>query len=86
MHDGQAIPEPRHHLHRLYEVNCLTTSEKTKSYEVTDENCDPSYREVCIPPPPPDLNCGDIEFTDLAVIGSDPHRFDTDNDGTSCES
>ena len=24
--------------------------------------CDPSYPDVCIPPPPPDLDCGDISF------------------------
>lgn len=25
-----------------------------------DDNCDPSYPSVCIPPPPPDLDCGEI--------------------------
>ena len=49
-------------------------------------NCHPSYRTVCIPPPPPDLNCGDIPFRGFAVIGADPHRFDTDLDGVGCES
>ena len=29
-------------------------------------NCDPSYPGVCIPPPPPDLDCGDI--THLASV------------------
>jgi hypothetical protein len=44
-------------------------------------NCHPSYPTVCIPPPPPDLDCGDISFTNFRVVGSDPHGFDGDNDG-----
>jgi len=48
--------------------------------------CDPSYPTVCIPPPPPDLDCGDISYRRFRVIGSDPHNFDTDNDGVGCES
>jgi hypothetical protein len=49
-------------------------------------NCDPSYPDVCIPPPPPDLDCGDIPYHDFRVVGRDPHRFDRDNDGIGCES
>jgi micrococcal nuclease len=49
------------------------------------ENCDPSYLEVCIPPPPPDLDCGDIAMKNIRVVGSDPHRFDGDGDGFGCE-
>ena len=49
-------------------------------------NCHPSYPTVCIPPPPPDLDCGDIPYRRFAVVGSDPHRFDGDNDGIGCES
>jgi micrococcal nuclease len=48
-------------------------------------NCDPSYPDVCIPPYPPDLDCGDIPFSDFRVRGSDPHGFDGDNDGIGCE-
>ncbi len=48
-------------------------------------NCDPSYPTVCIPPPPPDLDCGDIPYRRFAVVGSDPHRFDGDDDGVGCE-
>ena len=47
--------------------------------------CDPSYKGVCIPPPPPDLNCEDIEFSNFEVVGNDPHGFDGDNDGKGCE-
>ncbi len=49
-------------------------------------NCDPSYPTVCIPPPPPDLDCDDIPYRRFPVVGSDPHRFDGDNDGIGCES
>jgi hypothetical protein len=49
-------------------------------------NCDPSYLPVCIKPPPPDLNCGDISYKNFKVTGSDPHGFDRDNDGIGCES
>lgn len=48
--------------------------------------CDPNYPGVCIPPFPPDLNCGDIALRDFSVPGSDPHRFDGDNDRIGCES
>ena len=50
------------------------------------QNCDPSYPTVCIPSPPPDLDCGEIAFRRFQVVGSDPHRFDGDNDGIGCES
>jgi micrococcal nuclease len=49
-------------------------------------SCDPSYPDVCIPPAPPDLDCGDVSFRRFRVVGSDPHRFDADHDGVGCES
>lgn len=49
-------------------------------------NCDASYPDVCIPPYPPDLDCGDISFRRFTVRGPDPHGFDGDNDGIGCES
>ena len=48
--------------------------------------CDPSYPTVCIPPPPPDLDCGDITYRRFTVLQPDPHRFDGDKDGIGCES
>jgi endonuclease YncB( thermonuclease family) len=48
-------------------------------------NCDPSYPGVCIPPPPPDLDCGDISYTNFTVLPPDPHNFDGDHDGIGCE-
>ena len=50
------------------------------------DDCHPSYPDVCIPPLPPDLDCGEIPFRRFQVIGSDPHRFDPDRDGIGCES
>lgn len=51
-----------------------------------DEDCDPAYPGVCIPSPPPDLDCGDIEHRRFEVLEPDPHRFDGDDDGIGCES
>lgn len=47
--------------------------------------CDPSYPTVCIPSPPPDLDCGEITFRRFTVKPPDPHRFDSDGDGIGCE-
>ena len=58
----------------------------TTTTKAPTRNCDPSYPDFCIPPPPPDLNCPDIGETDFTVQGADPHGFDGDNDGVGCES
>ena len=47
--------------------------------------CSSSYPTVCIPPPPPDLDCGDIPYRNFPVVGTDPHGFDGDKDGVGCE-
>jgi micrococcal nuclease len=49
-------------------------------------NCDPAYPDVCIKPPPPDLDCEDIEHQGFKVLPPDPHRFDSNGDGIGCES
>lgn len=51
----------------------------------SSSGCDPSYPGVCIPPPPPDLDCADIRYRSFAVVGADPHRFDGNHDGVGCE-
>lgn len=61
-----------------------TTQPKTSGGGGSD--CDPSYPTVCIPPYPPDLNCGDIPHRRFKVLPPDPHGFDGDNDGIGCES
>jgi micrococcal nuclease len=59
--------------------------ENDSSDDNGDGDCDPSYPDVCIPSPPPDLDCPDISERDFAVVGSDPHRFDREGDGIGCE-
>lgn len=54
--------------------------------ESTSVDCDPSYPDFCIPPPPPDLDCGDISQKNFTVLQPDPHRFDGNKDGIGCES
>lgn len=49
------------------------------------QDCDPSYPTLCIPPPPPDLDCSDISDRRFEVRPPDPHRFDGDKDGIGCE-
>ena len=50
--------------------------------------CHPSYPTVCIPPPPPDLNCADIPFRNFRVLrdipDADPHDLDGTHDGVGC--
>jgi len=63
---------------------CVVTS-PTPAIPNQQKKCDPSYPDVCIPPAPPDLNCGDISLKRFRVIEPDPHGFDGDNDGIGCE-
>lgn len=58
--------------------------------EPTSSNgCHPSYPDVCIPPPPPDLDCPEISHRNFRVLWNvpdpDPHGFDRDKDGVGCE-
>jgi hypothetical protein len=54
--------------------------------ETEETTCDSSYPDLCIPPPPPDLNCDDISTRNFEVLPPDPHGFDgNDNDGIGCE-
>jgi micrococcal nuclease len=48
-------------------------------------SCDPAYPDVCIPSPPPDLDCKDIPYRRFSVLPPDPHHFDVDGDGIGCE-
>jgi micrococcal nuclease len=53
---------------------------------VAGRGCDPSYPDVCIPPAPPDLDCGDVAARWFTVLPPDPHRFDGNADGVGCDS
>lgn len=47
--------------------------------------CDVSYPTVCIPSPPPSLDCRDLPFRKFKALPPDPHEFDGDGDGVACE-
>jgi hypothetical protein len=63
-----------------------TTRRRTTTTKAPTRNCDPSYPDFCIPPPPPDLDCPEVNGSNFTVKGTDPHGFDADNDGVGCES
>lgn len=63
----------------------VETPRTAPPYPAPAPPCDPSYPTVCIPSPPPDLDCPDIPHRDFAVRQPDPHRFDGDRDGVGCE-
>jgi micrococcal nuclease len=52
---------------------------------VQEGACDPAYPDACIPPPPPDLDCSDIDERRVTVLPPDPHNFDGDHNGVGCE-
>ena len=61
------------------------SSIQTESHQ-DNSNCDSSYPDTCISSPPPNLNCKDVSNNDFEVLPPDPHGFDRDEDGISCES
>ena len=63
-----------------------TTTIAATTTSAVPANCYSSYPDFCIPPPPPDLNCGDIGYQNFTVLPPDPHGFDGTNDGVGCES
>jgi endonuclease YncB( thermonuclease family) len=50
--------------------------------------CDPSYPTLCIPPPPPRLECNDIPYKNFQVLhdtpSSDPQHLDNNFDNVGC--
>jgi hypothetical protein len=62
-----------------------TTTMVSSFSSSSGSECDPSYPDVCIPSPPPDLACSDISERRFEVVGSDPHALDGDNNGIGCE-
>jgi micrococcal nuclease len=55
------------------------------SAPVASRGCDPAYPDVCVPSPPPDLDCADVSARSFRVLAPDPHRFDGNGDGVGCE-
>jgi len=84
---GPAITQPRATQPRITEP----PRTEPPATEPDDGGCHPSYPDFCIPPPPPDLDCGDIGRS-FTVRQPDPHRFDGlpgqagEPDGIGCES
>jgi micrococcal nuclease len=64
----------------------VSTTTATTTTTTTSASCHASYPDFCIPPPPPDLDCGHIPRKGFRVLPPDPHRFDGDSDGVGCES
>ncbi|MEO1375492.1 MAG: DNA/RNA non-specific endonuclease [Cyanobacteria bacterium J06635_10] len=60
-------------------------SDRSKTTAKQSKNCSPAYPGVCIPAPPPDLNCGDISYRNFKVLPPDPHNFDGNKDGVACK-
>ena len=46
--------------------------------------CEASY-SGCIPTDATDLDCQDVDETDIRINGADPYAFDGDRDGWGCE-
>lgn len=67
------------------EIKPKISKETPKSTPSKENQCDPSYPDVCIPPYPPDLDCKDIPHRNFMTLPPDPHRFDGDKDGIGCE-
>jgi hypothetical protein len=67
-------------------VGCEVGSPSEPIQPTQENECDPSYPDVCIAVYPPDLDCGEIQYSNFKVIQPDPHGFDRDQDGIGCES
>lgn len=96
---GAAVAEARNARRGLWAACQTTTTTSTRAATTTTRaptmrtnpgpggNCSSAYPDVCIPPPPPDLDCPQISHRSFRVLPADPHGFDgNDNDGIGCES
>ena len=70
---------------KIVEFSSEEWAEKYGCTQTKENNCDTSYPDVCIPPSPPDLDCGEIPYRNFKVLPPDPHRFDSDKDWIGCE-
>lgn len=63
------------------------TPPSTQALVQAGTKCHPAYPGGCIPPAPPDLDCGDIRRrVQVDHTHGDPHRLDANSDGWGCES
>jgi hypothetical protein len=76
------VAQQQHRFNMIFKFVFYFSS--TQTYGQIDK-CDSSYPDVCISPPPPDLNCSDISYNDFRVLQPDPHGFDSEGDGIGCE-
>lgn len=84
--DGVALPTATAATQALSTPTALSpTTTAVVPTQLPAQNCDSAYPTVCIPPPPPDLDCGQIPYRRFQVLPPDPHRFDADGDGIGCE-
>jgi micrococcal nuclease len=63
----------------------LTAAPAPSATRAPATSCDASYPDVCIAPPPPDLNCPDVPYRRFVVRQPDPHGFDGDRNGIGCQ-
>ncbi len=63
----------------------MSNGTSIESATTNNSNCSACYPTICIPDPPPDLDCKDIRAKNFTVLNCDPHRFDGDGDGIGCE-
>jgi hypothetical protein len=74
-------PAPAHYLG----AELAVFRPSTGTWYIRVETCDSAYPGVCIPPPPPDLDCADVPYRNFRIVAPDPHGFDADGDGVGCE-
>lgn len=71
------------------ETNPTTLPMPTSSSGASNatSTCHPSDLDVCLPPPPPDLDWRDITAHRFRVLHKygDPYKLDGDKDGIGCE-
>ena len=63
----------------------IPTATPLPTHPSLSEDCDPSYPTICLHPPPPNLDCDDIEHREFKVTPPDKHYFDPDGNGIGCE-
>jgi len=67
-------------------TSTTSTNQPATATSTERPECDPSYPDFCIPPPPPDLDCADFDAGGFTVLPPDPHHLDSDGNGIACES